>query len=131
MLGRCSKQSRKQASTLHEWLDHYRRGLPLAIGSYLDTNSITHPFLRSLTLNTKSKKTMARITHLPHSHAATRLRVASPITRVFASCLELNLVRPRTRHGPLVATNDSHDTPPECRTFTEQVRGFTGFVVKM
>ncbi|KAF2571190.1 hypothetical protein F2Q70_00001935 [Brassica cretica] len=63
---------------------------------------------------------MARITHLPHRHAATRSRVASPITRVFASCLELIFVRPRTRHRPRVDTNDSHDTPPECRTLTDQ-----------
>ena len=74
---------------------------------------------------------MARITHLPHRHAATLSRVASPITRVFASCPELILVRPRTRHGPRVDTNDSHDTPPECRTLTDQVRGFTGFSVKI
>ncbi|KAL0660640.1 hypothetical protein Bca4012_097477 [Brassica carinata] len=72
---------------------------------------------------------MARITHLPHRHAATRSRVASPITRVFASCPELILVRPRTRNGPRVDTNDSHDTLPECRTLTDQVRGFTGFPV--
>ncbi|KAF2593618.1 hypothetical protein F2Q70_00043226 [Brassica cretica] len=70
---------------------------------------------------------MARITHLPNRHAATRSRVASPITCIFASCPELILVRPRTRHGPRVGTNDSHDTPPECRTLTDQVRGFTGF----
>ncbi|KAF2565941.1 hypothetical protein F2Q68_00024583 [Brassica cretica] len=63
---------------------------------------------------------MARITHLPHRHAAARSRVASPITRVFASCPELILVRPLTRHGPRVDTNDSHDTPPECRTLTDQ-----------
>ncbi|KAF3597011.1 hypothetical protein DY000_02020544 [Brassica cretica] len=72
---------------------------------------------------------MARITHFPHRHAATRSRVASPITRVFASCPKLILVRPRTRNGPRVDTNDSHDTPPECRTLTDQVRGFTGFPV--
>ncbi|KAF3552940.1 hypothetical protein F2Q69_00011401 [Brassica cretica] len=70
---------------------------------------------------------MARITHLPHRHAATWSRVASPITCVFASCPELILGRPRTRHGPRVDTNDSHDTPPECRTLTDQVRGFTGW----
>ncbi|KAF3494300.1 hypothetical protein DY000_02053903 [Brassica cretica] len=70
---------------------------------------------------------MARITHLPHRHAATRSRIASPITRVFASCQELILVRPRTRHVPRVDTNDSHDTPPEYRTLTDQVHGFTGF----
>ncbi|KAF3498643.1 hypothetical protein DY000_02053507 [Brassica cretica] len=29
---------------------------------------------------------MARITHLPHRHAATRSRVASPITCDFTSC---------------------------------------------
>uniref|UniRef100_M4DKI5 Rab-GAP TBC domain-containing protein n=1 Tax=Brassica campestris TaxID=3711 RepID=M4DKI5_BRACM len=55
---------------------------------------------------------MTRITHLPHRHAATRSRVANPITRVFASCPELILVRPRTRHGPRVDTNDSHNTQP-------------------
>ncbi|KAL0660638.1 hypothetical protein Bca4012_097475 [Brassica carinata] len=74
---------------------------------------------------------MARITHFPHRHAVTRLRVASPITCVFASCLELIFVRPRTRHGPRVDTNDSHDTLPECRTLTDQVCGFTGFPVKI
>ncbi|KAF3580232.1 hypothetical protein DY000_02030669 [Brassica cretica] len=70
---------------------------------------------------------MAQITHLPYRHAATRSKVASPITCVFASCPELIFVRPHTRHGPRVDTNDSHDTPPECRTLTEQVRGFMGF----
>ncbi|KAF2565942.1 hypothetical protein F2Q68_00024582 [Brassica cretica] len=63
---------------------------------------------------------MARKTHLPHRHAVTRSRVASPITCVVASCQELILVRPRTRHGSRVDTNDSHDTPPECRTLMDQ-----------
>uniref|UniRef100_A0A0D3D4T9 Uncharacterized protein n=1 Tax=Brassica oleracea var. oleracea TaxID=109376 RepID=A0A0D3D4T9_BRAOL len=63
---------------------------------------------------------MARITHLPHRHATTRSRVASPITPVFASCPELILVRPTTRHRPRVNTNDSHDTTPECRTLANQ-----------
>ncbi|CAN7138028.1 unnamed protein product [Brassica rapa subsp. narinosa] len=56
---------------------------------------------------------MTRITHLPHRHAATRSRVANPITRVFTSCPELILVRPQTRHGPRVDTNDSHNTQPQ------------------
>ena len=104
------------ASTLHGWLDHYRSSRTDSRLWFLTRYEVHNTSLLAPS-DSKHKvyKDDGPDNTLAASHAATRSRVASPITRVFASCPELILIRPRKRHGPRVDTNDSHDTPPGVR----------------